>query len=860
MDIKHISSSERVFQLDRDTFLIYVGLHADDNTPFIRIGSGDVGPDAIMGLIKHVIIPEKDPINVGQEMEWVRANTQLGNDKFSYIGLDEHIRSIYKFAEHKFQKNTKSSFFKKVQPNVPIEIQPFGPPTLPTKDHVIVNKLEEGNFTILVERARVFDYKNIQKGQIHYDREYTMITDVLSRYPCRLARKDSRSFIWLGAQYSETPNLPSIYWNLKGSGVLLNPSLNYHQALFREKINPAKAKIFLSYNGQTPGFTEAIKNKHTRKEEMGLYLFNEDILNQYKHLYPNAHLHLMADGVNVPLSKEHSFYASKTHSHAAFSWLLKEGNDQISQIIFPFGETKSKRVFNVIRPPHDIEIQVVNHSRELKNTFAHLSLQIPGAISKFSFERLRLSDYRYPLVATREYIFHEGLDARELSQSVLIALHGCMGFDLFRKYLLSHFGQEMDAGKISQFLKELGTLKISLKDFIFRNNVYNLFRFIENLPNFQFYNKKQRLQFRILKLKYHPFQTTYKTWLSLEEAPVEFHIVLVGGNKVYLFTKHIAPQVLECELPPSIDFLEANPKYYPALLRSSSKALERYAGEDQKAYKSILDMMIKVYEDRLRILSERTRLFDFIMSLGLGNPVQSIVSNKKKVAKTSVSDIVQFTKDRLSGGGILKILAFTLILLFIVFGISQGLSFLHFGGISKWGDSSEEVFAASLVRPGSMQKEVYVPGEKDIDVPNHEVSQYVKELAKNNSFLIGKNGIKVKKLKPEQVESNLDLVFPGDVLSLPDLRQTNVTKGEHVWEIARVHYRKDFARMKIIQKQIYAFIDKDKTKGSDKEIKNEIKKRKKLLKRLAVTEMMRNFVKETEIEISVRLKNKKGLI
>ena len=855
VNVTNISPSERVFQLNRDTYLIYVGLHSDDANPFIRIGSGELPNDAILKLIKHIVIPEVDTINIGQEMEWVNRNILLGGERPSYIGLDEHIRSAYRFASIRFQKKSKSSFLKKAEAEPPIEIQHFGPPAEPNKNHVIVNQLGAGNFTVLVGKSRVFDYKNILRGQFNYEREFNLISELFSKQPSRLNRKDKRSFLWFGSDYSDRPDQPFVYWNLKGVGALLNPSLNYHLTLFQEKINPSNAKIFLSGSGQSAGVSEGIKNLHTQKKELGLYLHNDEILSQYKHLYPNANIHLMHDGNHVPIAKSHNFYVSKSNSHAALSWSLATDRDEVSQIIFPFGEKQIKRVFNVIRAPHDIEFQVIHNRLDLKNSLAHLSLQIPGNISKQVFDMFRIKSSRYPLVPKKEYIIHEGIEPKDLVQPLLVALHGSPYFEILRNFLTHHLSQEMESNieKTSALLKDIQSIKIPLDDIVKRNNLYTFLVFISNLSTFQFYTKFQKIQFRFLKWKYNPVLISYKSWLLLEQEPVEFHLLLLGGNKVYQFVKFIQAELLQYKIPPSLDFIETNYKHYPNLLKNWYKTLDRYTGDDSSSYKNILDLLQKFYEERLRLVSERLRLYKFIGLLNLGT-----IKNQEKAhtffkpKNISVKESFNFVKELLQiNNKNFRNVLFIFFLLLGSYGIIKGIGGLFQNSSSKWGDKKSEIAAVSLVRPGTLQKDSFVPGEDKIEVPDNEISKYVNALAKNNKFLIGKNGVKLKKSNRALIENNLDLVFPGDVLRLPDLRQTNVTKGDHVWEIARIHYRKDFARMKILQKQIQALINKKDI--TNVEVIKTLTQKQQMLKRLAVTPLMKKFESQTRIMIKEKL-------
>ncbi|MCB1169069.1 MAG: hypothetical protein KDK25_01985, partial [Leptospiraceae bacterium] len=100
----------------------------------------------------------------------------------------------------------------------------------------------------------------------------------------------------------------------------------------------------------------------------------------------------------------------------------------------------------------------------------------------------------------------------------------------------------------------------------------------------------------------------------------------------------------------------------------------------------------------------------------------------------------------------------------------------------------------SIAPPGGLQENRPVPGEENVEVTEGEVFQFSDLLARRNGFA------PLREQNPDL--RNPDLVFPGDRLNLPDGRILQITPGEYIWEVARKQYRRDMARLAILDRQI----------------------------------------------------------
>lgn len=106
------------------------------------------------------------------------------------------------------------------------------------------------------------------------------------------------------------------------------------------------------------------------------------------------------------------------------------------------------------------------------------------------------------------------------------------------------------------------------------------------------------------------------------------------------------------------------------------------------------------------------------------------------------------------------------------------------------------------------------------------------ELFAYANVLAVKNGF--SPIAEQQPEKDPDLVLPGDRLVLPDGRLLQVESGQYIYDIAAKEYRRDMARIGVLERQIDVL--KSVYAGEKKpEIKLAILQRADDIRRLAVT-------------------------
>lgn len=172
MEISTLTPEERVFRIDDECYIIYLGSDRDDLKPFLRIGnSRRITPYVIKGTYNIVITdsvtgnPALEPENMNRENS--RENRYVGDKKIT--------ASLQKFI-HQFKiENGSVSTIEDVQ-----------------KAHkrAEVHFFDDGNIHILFDRNLLFDLRKREKSDLHFIERAHMLKDIHIKNPLRYRPED----------------------------------------------------------------------------------------------------------------------------------------------------------------------------------------------------------------------------------------------------------------------------------------------------------------------------------------------------------------------------------------------------------------------------------------------------------------------------------------------------------------------------------------------------------------------------------------------------------------------------------------------------------------------------------------------
>ena len=598
---------ERTFQFDRDTLIIYTGIHDGDLRPFLRIGAGGRLPGGILKHIENVILTDRDPANVGLENYWLHQTLNLGGDVIRYVGNKDQVSRMYSYSGVKEEVPDETE--------VPVELLPYKPiktAEQTAKERSMINFYETGNVNVSVDGSRVLDLLSYKKSTLHIDKEYELIFKVLRKMERRC--DEGRSFLVLDE--STAPGF-SMYWNMEGEGLLVNPPSDYQHDLFANLINPDKASMVFSVSPYLPGFVEAMRRRNALGAPLGVCSLDMDKVGDLKKLYANSKFRTFASESGLPFDRSTMFFLSKTGSHALLSTTLSPKSEYQIQMVFPTGVPKVSKKFEYLKAPHDLEFDEINDRKELKREArGGLILHRPGKDIKLSsYGRGKLSEGFYPLVGQREYHLHYGEQPTDIFDQFITSLALTDFENPLKELFLLLMGLDFSEPEFEKKILEFEKIPVP-KEIIMFNNISETLRFFEDLPKMRGLDPRLLKRYQSIRKKYSLGKIQNRDWLELKDHDVEFSLLFTNLRKTFLLVNVLDKEIFRFQFPPPVDALEGGAKAYRTLLKQQSRRLDRVMDAPQ-GYREGLDMMEHMLEDRLRLLAERQRFKKLLEQLGM---------------------------------------------------------------------------------------------------------------------------------------------------------------------------------------------------------------------------------------------------
>ncbi|MCB1172066.1 MAG: hypothetical protein KDK39_00800 [Leptospiraceae bacterium] len=609
-DVIEISTSERVFQLDRDTFVVYTGMHGDDLRPFIRVGAGQSIVHGYLGQFENVLLLDAQPANIGRELEWLQATVSEVQEPIRYVGSRDRVNQIYNLTGMPELEESQR----------PLQIEAFSPNLRSTgrsKEKSTIQFFENGNVRILVGRSQVYDREQVNRARGSLDQEFDQMHRAQSKRELKCTAEHDKSFCYLGPRHSPDALKPAIYWNFQGHGVLVNPPAEYHHALFEAGIDILAVDAVVSNKTLSPGMSAVLRRKDSEKAAVALYSANEEKQAQVKKIYDRARLRFINDSASLPGLKDVLFFVSKKGNTGGFGFRLDGESDEGAQVVFPIGGARSGSAFDMIRAPHDLQIQAFETRDEFKagKTDAHLVLALPGIIGSEPFGARKMESGLYPLLTGRAYRMAGSLEARSLAEYFINAFTDGELSQLVRDLVFMCLGLDFNAANLNQYLMDMYQMDRPT-DFGLYNNLHELIRYLALLPAYkaQATEENHKLHARLLK-RYAMGSYRFHDCLQLESRSVYVQILLFRGQASFHLICNGPLEGIQLELPPDIAELEANPKGYRKQLNFYQKQLARIG--DVPGMEQSLDFLERLYEKKMEIVADRRRFFQFMASLGI---------------------------------------------------------------------------------------------------------------------------------------------------------------------------------------------------------------------------------------------------
>ena len=623
--IPELRGSERTFQYDRDTLIVYTGMHPGDMRPFIRIGAGDAPPGGLLRHIENVILPDVDPTNVSLEMFWLNNTLEQSGEIIQYVGSRDQITRLYSFTGMKERAESQDDLPVKLMPYKPLQARQ----ATVSRDKCLINFYETGNLNVSVDGAKVLDLSAFKRSVLNLDKEYDLISKVLKKRKRRC--EEGVSFLYL--EGSRSPGL-SMYWNFKGQGLLLNPPRDFHYRLFESVIDPGNVSMCAAATSAMPGYTEVLRRRNHLGREIGLFSLDaEKVAGDLKQIYGEARIKNFGDSSSLPSARDTTFFTAKGGGYGLFSTRLSSKSDVQTMIVFPTGGGKPGLTFDFFRGPYDLMFDIVNDVKSLKENRnpAYLFLHAPGQIKEKAYNSAPLTPSSFPLVGDREYKLFFGEKPASLFEEWNSLIANTPYENPIRNLMIFCLGLDFNPEHADKHLQEIMNTPVPAKeDLILRANLSEILRFIEDLPLVsEGFSPKQRKFLDRVKNRFGLRKVKVGDWRALREKDVEFRILFLNGKKAYQAVHVLDTEIVRFTVPPSLDSFEAEHKNYRTLLKGYTRKIDK--ADNAPGYPECTEFLETLLEERERLFHERRRFENLLQGLDI---------SLKREEKSTIPDFI----------------------------------------------------------------------------------------------------------------------------------------------------------------------------------------------------------------------------
>lgn len=158
----------RVFHLDDECYVIYVGSHWDDYKPFVRIGTSEKLPEQLKPIISTIVVPDMLTGNPLDEPESLNGRTTKDT---RYLG---DAKTVERFKTFLHEENVASESFQAADHEEE------------DARHVFVYFYADGNIRVKFKKHDVFDLKKREQTDHHFTVHAQQAKNRFGRSPFKL--------------------------------------------------------------------------------------------------------------------------------------------------------------------------------------------------------------------------------------------------------------------------------------------------------------------------------------------------------------------------------------------------------------------------------------------------------------------------------------------------------------------------------------------------------------------------------------------------------------------------------------------------------------------------------------------------
>jgi hypothetical protein len=252
MENQQVEIDNRVFHIDNECYIVYVGTDRNDYKPFLRIGNSSKLTQKIISHVYNIVVT--DSYTGIPTLEAGNIN-KLRPKANQYVGDRQTVGKFLEFLKNYIPETDKISQYRDVS------VKERG---------ALASFYDDGNVQLYFDKKLIFDLKGREKKDLHFVERTKLIADQLSRDTLRYRNADFKEpgfFIAGGA---------ALLFNREKLIAVGLPD-DYFAALVRCGIDPDLISGIMTEDVTQP-VIQLFKRKKYRREQLVVFTMNVGLL------------------------------------------------------------------------------------------------------------------------------------------------------------------------------------------------------------------------------------------------------------------------------------------------------------------------------------------------------------------------------------------------------------------------------------------------------------------------------------------------------------------------------------------------------------------------------------------------------
>jgi hypothetical protein len=262
MENQKIEIGSRVFHIDNECYIVYLGSDRDDYKPFLRIGNSQSLTQKIIHHVYNIVVT--DSYTGNPAIEQGNINKQKPEEN-RYVGDRQTVRRFLDFLKNYLPETDKILQYQDIQ------IKERG---------AVVSFYDDGNVQLFYDKHPIFDLKNREKRDLHFVERSKSIADQLSRDALRYRPADFKQ-----PGFCIIDGATLLFNRERLLAVGLPP--DYFTALVQYGIDPDLISGIVTEDA-TEAVMELFKRKQYRREPIVVLTMNVGLLKDALSLFESA--------------------------------------------------------------------------------------------------------------------------------------------------------------------------------------------------------------------------------------------------------------------------------------------------------------------------------------------------------------------------------------------------------------------------------------------------------------------------------------------------------------------------------------------------------------------------------------------